>query len=97
MHLPQVPGLDHQCRLVIGSKGSAKGGDQAQGIFSFCHAARIENEKKERMALRYPKKRPIERNDLPDLDARSQLHDGDFDDFPQGVGDEAGRSPNLIK
>ena len=96
MH-PQVPGLDHQCSLVIGSERSAKGSDQAQGIFSFCHAARIENEKKERMALRYPKKRPIERNDLPDLDARSQLHDGNLEDLPQGVADEAERSPNLIE
>ena len=96
MH-PQVPGLDHQCRLVIGSEGSAKGGDQAEGIFSFCHAVRIENEKKERMTLRYPEKSPIERNDLPDFDARSQLHDGNLEDLPQGVADEAGRSPDLIK
>ena len=49
------------------------------------------------MTLRYAKKRPIERNDLPDFDARSQVHDGNFEDLPQGVGDKAGRSPNLIK
>ena len=49
------------------------------------------------MTLRNAKKRPIERNDLPDFDARSQVHDGNFEDFPQGVGDKAGRSPNLIK
>ena len=59
MH-PQVSGLDYQCRLVIRSERSTKGGDQAQRILSFRHAVGIENEKKERMTLRYPKTRPVE-------------------------------------